>query len=126
LRQIALVPQSYENHVFSASIAFNLLLGRPWPPRGEDLADATAVCRELGLDHLLSRMPAGLDQIVGESGWQLSEGEKSRVFLARALLSRANVLILDECFAALDPESLTSVYKALRRRAKALVVVAHP
>ena len=124
--RVALVPQSHENHIFSASLAFNLLMGRAWPPRQEDLSDAWAVCEDLGLNPLLARMPAGLDQMVGESGWQLSEGERSRVFLARALLSRADVLILDECWATLDPKSLTLAYQALRRRAKAILMVAHP
>ena len=124
--RVALVPQSQENHVFSASLAFNLLMGRAWPPRLEDLAEARAVCRDLGLGPLLARMPAGLDQMVGEAGWQLSEGERSRVFLARALLSQADVLVLDECWATLDPESLTSAYRALRLRANAVLMVAHP
>jgi len=124
--RVALVPQSHENHIFSASMTFNLLMGRAWPPRYEDLAEAQAVCRDLGLDHLLERMPAGLDQMVGESGWQLSEGEKSRVFLARALLSRPDVLVLDECWATLDPKSLSSAYQAMRLRAKAVLMVAHP
>jgi ATP-binding cassette subfamily B protein len=125
-RRVALVPQSHENHVFSASLAFNLLLSRSWPPSAEDLAEASAVCRDLGLDALIARMPAGLDQIVGESGWQLSEGERSRIFLARALLAKADVLLLDECFGSLDPESLTLSYNALRRRANALLLIAHP
>jgi ABC-type multidrug transport system fused ATPase/permease subunit len=125
-RRVALVPQSHENHIFCGSLAFNLLLGRAWPPTWKDLADASAVCRDLGLDALVARMPAGLDQAVGEAGWQLSEGERSRVFLARALLSKADVLILDECFGALDPQSLIAAYKAVRARAKALVLVAHP
>jgi ATP-binding cassette subfamily B protein len=124
-RQVALVPQSQENHIFSASLAFNLLLGRAWPPGYEDLAAARMVCRELGLENLLARMPAGLEQIVGESGWELSEGEKSRVLMARALLSQASVLIFDEPFAALDPESFTSAYTALRARSKAVLVVTH-
>jgi ATP-binding cassette subfamily B protein len=125
-RRVAYAPQSHENHIFSGSLAFNLLMGRAWPPRREDLADAQAVCRDLGLGDLLARMPAGLDQIVGESGWQLSEGERSRVFLGRTLLSGAGLLVLDECFSALDPESLDLAYQALRRRAPAVVMVAHP
>jgi ATP-binding cassette subfamily B protein len=84
------------------------------------------VCRDLGLGDLLARMPAGLDQMVGESGWQLSEGERSRVFLGRALLSGSDLLVLDECLSALDPESLDSSYRALRRRASTVLMVAHP
>ena len=46
-----------------------------------DLDEADEVCRRLGLGGLLDRMPAGLQQMVGESGWQLSHGERSRLFL---------------------------------------------
>lgn len=49
-------------------------------------------------------MPSGLQQIVEETGWQLSHGEKSRLFIARALLQRHRVVVLDESLAALDPE----------------------
>jgi len=64
------------------------------------------VCRELGLEDLLQRMPGGILQSVGESGWQLSHGEQSRLFIARSLLQNADVVVLDESFAALDPENL--------------------
>ena len=60
--------QVLPNHVFSGTIAFNLLLGRRWPPLPEDLAQAETLCRTLGLGALLERMPAGLLQIVGETG----------------------------------------------------------
>ena len=66
---------------------------------------AEAICRDLELGSLLGKMPNGIHQVVGETGWQLSHGERSRVFLARALLQQADVLILDESFAALDPET---------------------
>ena len=72
-RRIALAPQDHENHILSASLGFNLLLGRPFPHSGRDLHDARAVCDELGLGPLLQRMPGGLDQIVGETGWQETE-----------------------------------------------------
>jgi ATP-binding cassette, subfamily B, bacterial len=124
-RRVAYAPQSHENHIFSGSLAFNLLMGRAWPPRPEDMAEAQAVCIDLGLHEVIARMPAGLEQIVGESGWQLSEGERSRIFLGRALLSGADVLVLDECFSALDPESLDRACRALRRRATSMVMVAH-
>jgi len=53
-------------------------------------------------------MPAGLLQMVGETGWQLSHGERSRLYIARALLEGADVVLLDESFAALDPENLSA------------------
>jgi ATP-binding cassette subfamily B protein len=63
---------------------------------------------------------------VGESGWQLSHGERSRLFVARALLADANLVVLDESLAALDPETAALVLDCVRRRAGALLVVAHP
>ena len=110
----------------SATLAFNLLLGKRWPPREEDLRAAEELCHELGLGALLDRMPAGLSQVLGDADWQLSHGEKSLVYLARALLQGAELLILDECFAALDPETLRQALDCVFRRAPALLVIAHP
>ncbi len=78
-RRVVAAPQFHENHVLSNTFAFNLLMGRTWPPDWRDLAEADAICRELGLGTLLSRMPGGLMQRVGETGWQLSHGEQSRL-----------------------------------------------
>lgn len=119
-------PQFHENHILSGSLAFNLLLGREWPGPAADLREAEQLCRELGLGDLLERMPGGLMQLVGETGWQLSHGERSRVFLARALLQRAPLTVMDESFAALDPETLALCLRCVQRRAQTLVVIAHP
>jgi ATP-binding cassette subfamily B protein len=92
-----------------------------------DLAEARDSCaEELGLGDLLERMPGGLMQLVGETGWQLSHGERSRVFLARALLQRAPLTVMDESFAALDPETLALCLRCVQQRAQTLVVIAHP
>jgi ATP-binding cassette subfamily B protein len=125
-QRVAAAPQFHENHILSASLAFNLLMGRGWPASEEDRQEAAEVCRELGLGRLLDRMPAGLNQVVGETGWQLSHGERSRVFLARALLQRSDVLVLDETFGALDPITLRECLETVQRRAKTMVVIAHP
>ena len=85
--RVIMAPQPHDNHVFGASLAFNLLMGRGWPARDVDLAEAENVCRELGLGDLLDRMPGGIHQTVGETGWQLSQGERTRLFVARALLA---------------------------------------
>jgi ATP-binding cassette subfamily B protein len=124
-RRITSAPQFNENHVFSETFAFNLLMGRRWPPVGADLDDAEAICRELGLDELLERMPGGLLQMVGENGWQLSHGERSRLFIARALLQNAELVILDESFAALDPENLRRSLQCSLSRAATLLVISH-
>ncbi len=125
-RRAVAAPQFQENHVLTDTFAFNLLMGRAWPPRPGDVEEAEAVCRELGLGDVLDRMPAGLLQMVGESGWQLSHGEKSRLYIARALLQKAELVVLDESFAALDPESLRQALSCVLRRAPTLLVIAHP
>jgi len=124
-QRVSLAAQFHENHLVSATLAFNLLMGRQWPPTALDYNEADTICRELGLGEVLARMPGGLDQMVGESGWQLSHGEKSRIYLARALLQRADLVILDESLAALDPQSFEVALKCALNRAPALVVVAH-
>jgi ATP-binding cassette subfamily B protein len=125
-RRVAMAPQFHENYIFNATFGFNLLLGRRWPATEQDFADATEICRELGLDELLARMPLGMQQIVGESGWQLSHGERSRVFIARVLLQEADLVVLDESFGALDPETLRGTLETTLRRAPTLMVIAHP
>jgi ATP-binding cassette subfamily B protein len=125
-RKVVVVPQFHENHVFTETFAFNLLMGRRWPPLPEDLDRAEAICRELGLGNLIDRMPAGLDQPVGASGWQLSHGEASRLFIARALLQDADLVILDETFGTLDPENLQRAMQCVLNRAPTLMVIAHP
>jgi ATP-binding cassette subfamily B protein len=125
-KRIAAAPQFHENHIIAAPLAFNLLLGRNWPPVKGDREEAVQVCLELGLGPLLERMPGGLEQMVGETGWQLSQGERSRIYIARALLQRSSVVLLDESFAALDPENLRLSLECVLKRAETLIVVAHP
>jgi ATP-binding cassette subfamily B protein len=125
-RRVASAPQFHENHVMTGTLAFNLLMGKRWPPRQEDFQEAEAVCKKLGLGDLLDRMPSGLLQLVGDTGWQLSHGERSRVYMARALLQGADLVILDESFAALDPETLQQCLSYVLGRASTLMVIAHP
>lgn len=125
-RRVAAAPQFQENHVFSATFGFNLLMGRAWPAGSADFDEAEAVCRELGLGDLLERMPGGLNQMVGETGWQLSHGERCRVFLARALLQRVDLVVLDESFAALDPANLQRALRCVHARARTVLAIAHP
>jgi ATP-binding cassette subfamily B protein len=125
-QRVVAAPQFHDNHVVSGTFAFNLLMGRRWPPMAEDLQEAEKVCRDLGLGELIDRMPGRLLQMVGETGWQLSHGEQSRLFMARALLQRADMVILDESFAALDPATLERALRCVHERAETLLVIAHP
>ena len=125
-QMIATSPQFQENHVLTGTMAFNLLMGRRWPALPEDLQEAEQVCHELGLGELLTTMPAGMLQVIGETGWRLSHGEQSRLFIARALLQRADLILLDESFAALDPANLKKAMSCVLKRAPAVLVIAHP
>ena len=125
--RVAAAPQFHDDRVFTASLAFNLLFAsRREEGDPEDERRADEVCRDLGLGDLLDRMPSGLRQLVGETGWQLSHGERSRLYLARALLSGADLLVLDESLSGLDPLTAKRVLGVLERRAGSLLVTAHP
>ena len=122
---IAAAPQFHENHVLAETFAFNLFMGRRGIIGPRDITEAEEICAELGLSELLERMPAGLLQMVGETGWQLSHGERSRLYIARALLQNSELVVLDESFAALDPENLQRAVECVIKRAKSLLVIAH-
>jgi len=124
-QRIAAAPQFHENYILAETFAFNLFMGRRGNLLPVDLELAEVICRELGLADLLARMPAGMMQMVGETGWQLSHGERSRLYIARALLQDPEVVVLDESFAALDPENLQRAVECVVKRARSLLVIAH-
>ena len=102
-RSIALAGQ--EAHVFDSSVRANLLLARPDASEHE-LWEALD-CAQLG--DWVSSLPDGLDTLVGEDGRRLSGGQRQRLTIARALLSAAPVLVLDEPTAHLDRETAEAV-----------------
>jgi ATP-binding cassette subfamily B protein len=124
--RVVMVPQYHENYLFTETLAFNLLLGTEWPAEPEQLEHARMICHELGLSSLLNKMPSEMMQVVGEMGWTLSHGEKSRVFVARAILQRPDLIILDESLASLDPENTHRVLACVEKHCKAVIIVAHP
>ncbi|GAB4241569.1 MAG: ABC transporter ATP-binding protein [Candidatus Methylacidiphilales bacterium] len=106
-REIAVVTQ--EAFLFNATIRENLLLG---DPNADDsrLFDVLSHARAADF---VSRMPKGLDTIVGERGIKLSVGEKQRLSIARALLKDAPILILDEATASVDTATEQLIREAL-------------
>ena len=94
--QIAMVLQP--PLIFPLSVRDNIAYGRP----GADDAAIEQAARVARIDDLIGSLPAGYDTLLGESGASLSEGEKQRITIARALLRNSPILILDEPTSALD------------------------
>ena len=102
------VPQ--EAFLFSDTLRVNLAMGRPEATDEEIWEIARVVC----LDELIARLPQGLDTVVGERGVILSGGERQRTALARALLRRPRLLLLDDCLSAVDAETESRILDNLK------------
>ena len=105
---IGWVPQ--EAFLFSVTLRENLAMGRPEASEEELWEVARVVC----LDDLLLRLPMGLDTVVGERGVVLSGGERQRTALARALLRRPRLMLLDDALSAVDSETEARILENLR------------
>jgi ATP-binding cassette, subfamily B, bacterial len=112
-----------DGHLFHESIRSNLLLARP-DASDEELSD---VLRRARLADLMAALPDGLDTVVGERGYRLSGGERQRLTIARLLLARPRVVILDEATAHLDSTSEAAVQAALAEAlaGRTALVIAH-
>jgi subfamily B ATP-binding cassette protein MsbA len=119
--QFALVTQ--EAMLFSATVRENLLLARP----GASQAELVEACRVAHALDFIEALPMGLDTPIGERGVTLSGGQKQRLCLARAVLAKAPVLILDEATSNLDPQSEREVQRALDDvlEGRTALVIAH-
>ena len=114
------VPQG--NLILSGTIRENLLFGNEGVTEAAMREAARAAC----IAEEIEQFPAGYDSVLGERSIGLSEGQAQRLAIARALLSRAPVLLLDECTSALDPETETRLLSNLKKlEGRTILCVSH-
>jgi len=98
--------------LFSATIAENIKFG------ADDVSEEEfkAASRDAQVDEFVSQMPEGYDTVIGERGIGLSGGQKQRVSIARALVRKSKVLVMDDSTSALDMETEYNIQKAMEHR----------
>jgi len=118
---ITLVPQ--EPVLFNTTLRENLLYGNPNATMVE-LEDAISIAQ---LHDLLERLPRGWNEPVGSRGSKLSGGERQRLALARAILQRPRILVLDECTSALDSATERSLLNSMScyARNRSTLIISH-
>lgn len=119
---VGTVPQQID--LFAGSIIENIAFGDYEP----DMKRIIEICKSLEIDGFIEKMPNGYSTFIGEHGVSLSQGEKQRIAIARALYKKPEILILDEATSALDSYSESVVKKTiqtLRDSGKTIVVITH-
>ncbi|MCE2851184.1 MAG: ABC transporter ATP-binding protein/permease [Chloroflexaceae bacterium] len=107
MQQVAIVPQ--ETILFSGSVRDNIRYGAP----DADEAAVVAAAQAAQAHEFILKLPSGYDTHVAERGVNLSGGQKQRIAIARALLTKPRILILDDSTSAVDVETETKIQQAL-------------
>jgi ATP-binding cassette subfamily B protein len=118
---IALVPQ--EGFLFGGTLADNIRFGRPSASDDE----VEQVCRDLGIDDFVMSLPEGYQTDVRERGARLSAGERQLIALARAVIARPRMILLDEATSSLDSATENRIDRAFRAAlaGRTCVLIAH-
>jgi len=111
-KQIGVVPQ--DSFLFSDSIINNIRFGDEKANKKE----VEEVCKIAGIHDEIIKFKNGYDTILGERGVNLSGGQKQRICIARALIKKPKILILDDCLSALDTETELKLIKSLKNYIK--------
>jgi ATP-binding cassette, subfamily B, multidrug efflux pump len=115
--EIAYVPQ--ESYLFSTTIRENILIGNP-KANDEEIWEALELA-DIKKD--IEKLPYGLDTIIGERGITLSGGQKQRLALARALIKRPKILLLDDTLSAVDNETENNILRNLQKYMSNMTVI---
>ncbi|HLC53290.1 MAG TPA: ABC transporter ATP-binding protein [Candidatus Nanoarchaeia archaeon] len=120
-RQISIVLQ--ESEMFNISLAENISISDEKP----DVPKLAIAAKAAELENIIRKLPQGIKTLMGERGYKLSGGERQRVGIARAVYSRASMIILDEATSHLDSKTETQIQKNLGivLKDKNIVVIAH-
>lgn len=120
-RAIGIVPQ--DTVLFNDTIRYNIAYARP------DASDDAVLdaANKADLDRLLTRLPDGLDTVVGERGLKLSGGEKQRLAISRVILKSPQIILFDEATSSLDSRSEQAILEALQKVSSGAttLVIAH-
>jgi len=109
-----------ETFLLHENVLLNVTLGDP----ALTLADVERALREAGAWEFVSALPQGMETPVGERGSRISGGQRQRIAIARALVRRPQLLILDEATASLDPDSEAAIRETVKALSGTMTIIA--